>query len=425
MNLRDYFNSQKSVHLEPADKVALYETITQKTHTPVSIFVRMSFYTKLALYTFIGMVFLASLYVPYFSSFFHQTDGVITSSLGGATVQADYIAQIIETKGDIAIYNNGERVESKLFRAGDRLVLPAGAEIVFHISRIAQAKVTGPAEFFIEKNDQGYTIQLISGKYAEIQSLEDGQSTEKQAVGLRSSRVSIVPKSAEKMHFTYTEEGQKAVIDNQGDAALMVAKIENTEDQEVLAEHTMAELGSGSEILDELTGSITTGERMSPVQVAKALNDAHDEEGKKMVAGEQHENIKAILASEFLANDLQQITSTYLKGEAREYEIAYINLYNKINQIYVLMDIAVPQNISDVRSTVSLKVMISLIENLLYEMDNNFYVAQTHQARLKKLLGWLYALREKGFGSQHDTTLSGTALLETLNLNDYSDLLGK
>lgn len=117
MNLRDYFISQKQVSLEPAHKVALYESITQKTHAHVGIFARMSLYTKVALYTFIGMIFLASLYVPYFSSFLKQTDGILTTTPGGATVQADYIAQIIETKGDIEIYNNGEKVESNLFRA--------------------------------------------------------------------------------------------------------------------------------------------------------------------------------------------------------------------------------------------------------------------------------------------------------------------
>lgn len=74
MNLRNYFTSQRNISLEPAQKVALYEKIMQKTHAPVSIFARMSFYSKVALYTFIGLVFLASLYVPYFSSFFHETD---------------------------------------------------------------------------------------------------------------------------------------------------------------------------------------------------------------------------------------------------------------------------------------------------------------------------------------------------------------
>lgn len=98
MELRDYFTSQKSVRLDPVHKVELYETITQRTHAHVSIFARMSFYTKLALYTFVGMVFLASLYIPYFSSHFRNTDGILTTNPGGATVQADYIAQIIETK---------------------------------------------------------------------------------------------------------------------------------------------------------------------------------------------------------------------------------------------------------------------------------------------------------------------------------------
>lgn len=50
------------------------------------------------------------------------------------------------------------------------------------------------------------------------------------------------------------------------------------------------------------------------MQVAKALNDAEkDAEGKKMISGEQHENIKAILSSEFLAGDIQRVTTAYLK----------------------------------------------------------------------------------------------------------------
>gem|GEM_PF-6322184 len=61
-------------------------------------------------------------------------------------------------------------------------MLPAGAEIVFHVTTIAQAKVIGPAEFSIEKNDQGYTIQLVSGKYAEIQSLKDTKTDSTESV---------------------------------------------------------------------------------------------------------------------------------------------------------------------------------------------------------------------------------------------------
>ncbi len=164
--------------------------------------------------------------------------------------------------------------------------------------------------------------------------------------------------------------------------------------------------------------------RCPPIQVAKALSNATTTEEKKMISGVQHENIKAILASEFLANDVQQITSTYLKGDQREYQTAFLNLYNKIDQIYGIMGISVPQNIADARSTASLSVEISMIENLLGEMNDHFYIAQSHQSKLKKLLGWLYALREKAFGSESNTTLSGTALLETLDLSGYKDLLG-
>lgn len=88
------------------------------------------------------------------------------------------------------------------------------------------------------------------------------------------------------------------------------------------------------------------------------------------------------------------------------------------------MGLTVPQEIVDARSTYSLSVMIQLTEILLSEMDTNFYVAQSHPARLKKLLGWLYALREKSFGVEKGSALSDTGLLGTLDLSDYKDLLG-
>lgn len=63
-----------------------------------------------------------------------------------------------------------------------------------------------------------------------------------------------------------------------------------------------------------------------------------------------------------------------------------------------------------------------MIENLLTEMDQNFYIAQSHPTRLKKVLGWLYALGDKNFGSMSGSKLSGTDLLETLDLSEYKEL---
>lgn len=190
-----------------------------------------------------------------------------------------------------------------------------------------------------------------------------------------------------------------------------MAKLDNVDNQEELAEHSIAALGSGTDVL--ITGdAMGTGIRMTPVQVAHVLrNGSKTNDTKKMISGEQHENIKAILSAEFLAKDVQLVTSAYLKGDSRGYEVAYVNLYNKINQIYTLMGISIPAPLAEARANVSLKGMIDVIENLLMEMDNNFYVAQTHQSRLKKLLGWLYALREEVFASHKESSMSGADLL--------------
>lgn len=165
---------------------------------------------------------------------------------------------------------------------------------------------------------------------------------------------------------------------------------------------------------------------MTPSQVANVLRNApqEPEDTKILISGDQHNTIKAILSAEFLAADVQNVTEAYLKGDDRAYEVAYLNLYNKVNQIYNLMGITVPNKISDARYTHSLSVVISMIEHLLQQMDQHFYVAQSHQARLKKLLGWLYALREENYSSQAGSTLTGSALVGTLNLDDYKDLLG-
>ncbi len=288
--------------------------------------------------------------------------------------------------------------------------------------------MVGPAEFSIEKTEQGYIIQLISGKYAEIQSLNEDKEPNNESVGLRSSRVSITPKqAAHNIHFTYTEKGKDAMIDNQGDSELVVAKVEDADKQEILAIHSMAQVGDTGAILDEITGvNILTGKRMTPVELASALTNAQQEEaGKKMVSGADHETIKAILSAEFLGKDIQNITESYLKGSSRDYEISYLNLYNKIEQIYMILGIKIPEEYSTARSTVSIKSMIGTIENLLDQMQDHYYVAQSHQSRLKKILGWLYALREEAFGSQRESNASGSAMLGTLNLDDYKDLLGK
>lgn len=84
MNLRDYFQIQKKLFLEPADKVAIYEKVLFQTRTTTGIFGRMSLYTKAAIYSIVGLVFLVSLYAPYFGGLFQDTNT-------GVGVQADYI----------------------------------------------------------------------------------------------------------------------------------------------------------------------------------------------------------------------------------------------------------------------------------------------------------------------------------------------
>ena len=94
MNLKSYFQTQKNLSLDPAAKVALYEKVVLKTRTTAGIFSRIGLYTKAAIYTSVGIIFLVSLYAPYFGGIFQNTDG----ERNGIEVQADYIGQIIEAK---------------------------------------------------------------------------------------------------------------------------------------------------------------------------------------------------------------------------------------------------------------------------------------------------------------------------------------
>lgn len=133
-----------------------------------------------------------------------------------------------------------------------------------------------------------------------------------------------------------------------------MAQTNDVAQEEVLGTHTIASVASaesGALVLDTIRA---TGDNiLTPVQVAKALSDAPHQnvDEKRMISGAEHENIKAILAAEFLAADLQRFTTSYLKGTQRDYDIAYTNLYNKIAQIYSIMNLSVPQYIVDARVT--------------------------------------------------------------------------
>lgn len=84
-------------------------------------------------------------------------------------VHADYIAEIVEFNGEYTIQNGAQTLSSPYLHNDDIVYLKAGSEIIFNLNEGSQAKLIGPAEFFLTQSEKGkYTIHLIEGKFFTI-----------------------------------------------------------------------------------------------------------------------------------------------------------------------------------------------------------------------------------------------------------------
>jgi hypothetical protein len=85
---------------------------------------------------------------------------------------ADEIWQIIETTGEVKIFANGKQKQASYLISSDKVLLLEWAALVFRVQDGVEAKIVWPAEFELDKSWDVYVINMLSGEYVELKSVE-------------------------------------------------------------------------------------------------------------------------------------------------------------------------------------------------------------------------------------------------------------
>ena len=143
MKLQEFFDTQKNTTYTDIDKLDLYQSIlykkTKKTSLKRSSFVHAKYF----IYTMVFVILIIGMYGVYFMNDGILEDGkrfAIRSNTSN-TAQADYIAQIIDVKGNFFVEHNGVLATTNNIGNGDTILLKEDAQLVFEINSGTQSKI--------------------------------------------------------------------------------------------------------------------------------------------------------------------------------------------------------------------------------------------------------------------------------------------
>lgn len=125
MKLQEFFNEQKHTNFTDVDKLDLYQSILYKKTKKASL-KRFSFVpAKYAVYTMIFVFLLFGIYGVYFinNGSFQDYNRFSIIKNGTNTANADYIAQVIDAKGNFYIEHDGVLTKTNNIGNGDTILI--------------------------------------------------------------------------------------------------------------------------------------------------------------------------------------------------------------------------------------------------------------------------------------------------------------
>jgi hypothetical protein len=178
MKLNEFFQTQQTTYLTDIDKLELYQKFLSKKISNKSPLKRFSFvYARSFAYMSIAAFLILGVYGVYFFQ-----GGAFTSSVN--SVQADYIAKVVEINGGFSIEHAGSLIKTDNISNGDTILLKDGAEMVFEISSGTKSKIIGPAKLTLQKISDTktlhtkYKINFIYGDFIQMQGNQTVQNIE-------------------------------------------------------------------------------------------------------------------------------------------------------------------------------------------------------------------------------------------------------
>lgn len=367
MKLKQYFDQKKEIAVSGWDKLEIYQNIISKRNSKSFYPQRKFFFVKSFAYSLVLLFLVLWLYWTYIFNwkfiinkdwFFIQRSNWIRS------VQADYIAKIIEFNWNFYIWHDGEYYQWSYISNWDIVTLQNWAEIIFHIDQLTQAKVVWPAKFLIAKTDDNYRLNLIYWDFIELKSIQ-----EEKPQNIEFSTKNLTIKQSDKtkhIDFQLIKQWEQTLLKNNWPQLIITQKTQD--DKQTLKELNSDKILSIQDndisiINDEKLSQAITQKNFTQTLSFNNITDTWDLDeilnkeywqetdsdqaiikniwlpNDKLIPTEQQmTKLLSNLSQNTISKDIQNIKTNYLKWD--DWINTNINsLETKIKQIYTSFDI--------------------------------------------------------------------------------------
>lgn len=425
MKLKDYFQNKQEFQLSENDKLALYEKIiSQQKRKSLSRMVKVKYFA----YWLILVVLLFGIYWVYFDADWDINWLAVQNPVN--QVNADYIAKVVNFNGTYYVQHDWKLTRTSNISNWDNVILKKWSEIVFDIDSWTKAKLTWPARFSLEQNENGYQLLIAEWDFIQMESLEP-ESTPVEISVWNDFTVS----SAKNTNLLITKADNEYKVNNQW-WDIKVTK--NWKETQVKAKELVAikenditliqnpeqfqtafveqKINQTFEIKESDNEKLTENliKEISTWTTVKIENTWLAEElwisdSKKIPTEEQTKSLYSILDKNSLMWNLETMRESRKLWNEKDYYYNKAQIDGKIQKLYTTFGITYQ------------KLWIkSDIENLIENLNNSYHIPNTQISNLKTIINWIDYIENSEFG-----TFATTSDNESDEEKQYIDIESK
>jgi len=412
MNLKEYFNQQKELRLSDQQKLDLLSHIKGKRQNKSLPILRFSFSYKKISYTFIALMVvilwigwtLLEKNISIDNLFFS-----VNNNYWG--VYAEHIAEIIEFNGEYTIQKNGQIFSSQFISNGDIIHLKNEAEMLFNLNDNSQAKIIGPADFSIIKNDDhSYKIILNEGSFFKIYNEISDKNIE-----IITDNISLFPQKDQKLDLQFIKDNSTLIVKNNWGNIRVISQENENKLEKVISKETISINANNINTIQDIetfNKLLAKNNISDSIQIKKTeekiileidttipdlvdiINDNISQwsqqideniksnlgiwEKTKIPSKTQNDLLKNKLESFFLSITLDKIAIAILQDNSQRKNEALTELSDKLNSI----------NIAFGRTTFKEYSLSNIQEQAIAikkDLENNYYITPSLLTQLEKI----------------------------------------